>query len=253
MIIFKKQVAADTKYSVANQPNLTIFDAHNDTPYNMGISFGRDTGVDNADYYTTAHTTLTGIGPQTNAPTVGAVKWTGTIYIYTETPLGTGSTDLTSAPAFQITVIGYPAGYQPSGTTSLSRMTSTPNTVSTNTMTSTTASISNTGNPAATPIVTSQVSGDGSNAILWTNDAKLQNGDAANPGYVQFDNDKASTDGSGNWTSTSYNGLLLGLNSGSGGVRIGKSALGDCIDQTSTNFLIKAVNGGLTFQSPSGT
>lgn len=172
MLLFKQQVSADSKYSFANQANCVIFDAHNDTPYNVGVSFGRDTGPDNADYYTTPHSILYGISPVGNAPSINGARWTGTIYIYTETPLGTGTTDLATAPAFQVTIIGYPAGYQPRGTTSMSRMTSTPNTVSTNV--SSTNSIVNTNNaPGST----------------WVD---VQPTDASNPTF--------SADNSGNWT-----------------------------------------------------
>lgn len=169
MILFKQAVTADATYSFANQANCVVFDGHNDTPFNMGISFGRDTGPDNADYYASPHSILTGIGPVGNAPSIGGVKWNGTIYVYTETPLGTGTTDLNSAPAFQVTIIGYPAGFAPKGTTSLSRMTSTPNTVSTNAMTVLANAISNLSSAPGTNIIAVQPSDAASETIQADN------------------------------------------------------------------------------------
>lgn len=214
MIIFKQQVSADTGYTATNQPNCVVFDVHNDTPYNMGISFGRDTGVDNADYYTGPHSILTGIKPLSNAPSINMVKWSGIIYIWTETPLGTGNTNLATAPAFQITVIGYPTGYQPQGTVSMSRMTATPNAV--NTVGGTSSAIQNDANTAGTSIVEATVSGDSASAVSWTNNAILVNGDAAHPGTVSLDNAKITTDGSGNITSISFSGVWRSATAGQG-------------------------------------
>lgn len=242
MILFKQLVAADTKYTFTNQANCVTFDVSNDTPFNMGVSFGKDTGADNADYFTSPHSILTGIKPQGNAPSINGVRWTGTIYIYTETPLGTGATNLATAPAFQITVIGYPVRYQPSGSTSLSRMTSTPNMV--NTSVSSTNSIINTGNPPATNIITVQPSDAASATWQADNSGNLTvNSDntgvlttllqliaGASPavqiaaaatlttvlgnlqvdknltvaGTSSLDNSSISTDGSGNITAVSY-------------------------------------------------
>jgi len=215
MIIFQQVVAADTKYSFANQPNLTLFDVHNDSPLNMGVSFGRDTGIQQADYYTSPHSILYGIGPVGNQQrSIAGVKWNGTIYIYTQTPMGGGTTNLASAPASQITVIGYATGYNPSGTTSLARMTNTGNPV--NTVGGTSTAIQNDNNVTGTSIVEATVAGDGSSAVSWTNNAILVNGDAAHPGSVSFDNAKVTTDGSGNITSVSFSGIWRSATAGQG-------------------------------------
>lgn len=215
MIIFQQVVAADTKYNFANQPNLTLFDVHNDSPLNMGVSFGRDTGIQQADYYTSPHSILYGIGPVGSAQrAIGGVKWNGTIYIYTQTPMGGGTTNLSSAPASQITVIGYATGYNPSGTTSLARMTNTGNPVST--VGGTSSAIQNDANAAGTSIVEATVAGDGTSAVSWTNDAQFKNGDAAHPGTVSLDNAQITTDGSGNITSISFSGVWRSASAGRG-------------------------------------
>ena len=167
MILLQQVVTGDTTYTVVNQANLVVFDVHNDSPYNMGVSFGHDTGIQNAEYFTSAHSILYGIGPiAAQQRSVGGVKWTGTIYIYTQTPAGGGNTDLSNAPAKQITVIGYPAGYNPAGTTSLSRMNNIANPVSTSV--TSTNSIVNSGNPPGTSIISATPS-DAASAT-WTAD-----------------------------------------------------------------------------------
>lgn len=154
MIIFQKVVANDAKYNFSNPANMTVYDAHNDSPYNMGISFGRDTGIQQADYYTSPHSVLYGIGPLGNAQrSVGGAKWNGTVYIYTQTPLGGGPSNLSSVPASQITVIGYPTGYNPTGTTSLNRWNNIGNPVST--VGGIATSVQNDGNPPGTSVLES--------------------------------------------------------------------------------------------------
>lgn len=171
MILFKELVAADTKYNFSNQVNCVVFDVHNDTPYNLGISFGRDSGVNNADYYTSPHSILTGITAVGNAPSIGHNTWNGTVYLYTETPLGTGVTNLACSPAFQLTVIGYPVGFQPSGSTSMSRMMATANEVSTNV--TSTNSVVNDGNPAGTQFIESTPSDAATTTISMKNDGTV--------------------------------------------------------------------------------
>jgi hypothetical protein len=63
-------------------------------------------------------------------------------------------------------------------------------------------SVVNDGNVGNTTIVEATVSGDGSSAVMWTNDAVLKNGDAAHPGSVSFDNAKITSDGAGKLTVT---------------------------------------------------
>lgn len=215
MNLFQEVVAGDTTYSVANQPNLTVFDVHNDSPYNMGVSFGTNTGIQNADYYTSPHSILYGISPlSASQRSVGGVKWNGLIYIFTQTPMGGGTTNLASAPASQITIVGYPTGYQPNGTTSLSRLTNTGNPV--NTVGGTATAIQNDNNTSGTSIVEATVAGDGASAISWTNDAVLKNGNATHPGSVSFDNAAIASDGAGNLSQVSFNGVWRSQDTGQG-------------------------------------
>lgn len=173
MRIGQQTVVGDTKYTF-NLPsgvnNLVVFDVHNDSPYNMGISFGHDTSITNCDYYTSPHGVLTGIVPPSiDKRSIGGVRWNGIIYVYTETPVGGGgTTDLSTAPARSITVIGYQAGYQPQGQVALNRMQTTANTVDTNAMTSSTTSVTNDDNPSGTTFIEAKVSGNntGSNIVV---------------------------------------------------------------------------------------
>jgi hypothetical protein len=54
-------------------------------------------------------------------------------------------------------------------------------------------SIANTGNPAGTDILTAQVSGDGGNAVVLTNDAMFTLGDALHPGLMTVTTVDATT------------------------------------------------------------
>lgn len=195
MIIFKQSIIADHTYSVENLANCVIFDLHNDTPYNCGISFGRDTGIDNADYYVSPHSILYGVRAVGHAPSINNAIWSGTIYIFTETPLGTGLTNLACSPAFQLTLIGYPVGFQPSGTTSMTRMAAIANEVTTNVNN---ATLINTSNTAGTldiiEVANTTSSGD---ITTLDNSGNFKNGNAAFPGTISFDNAKITSDGSG--------------------------------------------------------
>src|SRR5487761_67121 len=183
MIVFQEIVTGNQKYSFSNQPNLTVFDMHNDSPYNMGVSFGNDTGIGNADYYTSPHSILIGIGPTGKGQrSVGGVRWSGTVYLYTQTPMGGGTTNLASAPAQQITVIGYATGYNPTGTTSLNRMNNVANPV--NTVGGSANSLQNDNNIAGTVIMEASVSADPSSAVRLTNDAQLTLGTGLDPASV---------------------------------------------------------------------
>lgn len=173
MRIGQKTVVGDTKYiftSPNGVNNLVIFDVHNDSPYNMGVSFGRDTSITNCDYYTSPHGVLTGIVPPSiDKRTIGGTRWQGNIYIYTETPVGGGgSTNLASAPASSVTVIGYQAGYQPQGQVALNRMQTTANTVATNVGSLTANSVTNDGNTAPSTFIEATQSGNasGSNVAI---------------------------------------------------------------------------------------
>lgn len=183
MIVFQEIVTGNQKYSFSNQPNLTVFDMHNDSPYNMGVSFGNDTGIGNADYYTSPHSILIGIGPTGKGQrSVGGVRWSGTVYLYTQTPMGGGTTNLASAPAQQITVIGYATGYNPTGTTSLNRMNNVANPV--NTVGGSASALQNDNNIAGTVIMEASVSADPSSAVRLTNDAQLTLGTGLDPASV---------------------------------------------------------------------
>lgn len=60
-------------------------------------------------------------------------------------------------------------------------------------LTTSATSITNSGNAAGTDVLTAQVTGDGSNAVVLTNDAHLTLGDATYPGHLSSDNVNAST------------------------------------------------------------
>lgn len=123
-VLFQETVAADAEYSVENQAGYITFDLHNDTPFNVGLSFGHADGIANADYFTTPHTILSGIpAPQSRSTTLSVKPiYQQTLYIYTQTPSGGGGVDSTSAPALSITLIGYTQGQTPASIASLNRM-----------------------------------------------------------------------------------------------------------------------------------
>lgn len=169
MIIFQSVVTGDNKYKFSNQANLTSFDIHNDSPYNVGVSFGVDTGIQNADYYTSAHSYLLGIGPLGSSQrSIGGVKFNGTIYVYTQTPQGGGTTNIASVPASQITAIGYPTNSNPINTASMSRWNNIGNPVQSIMGGST--SVQNDNNVSGTSVIEStQIGAPGSNLSFLNN------------------------------------------------------------------------------------
>lgn len=75
-------------------------------------------------------------------------------------------------------------------------------------------------------------------------------------GTSSLDNATLTTDGSGNVSKVgTINGAFLDNNGGASKVRLGssKANAGDVMDVTNTSNFIKAPNGGLVFQSPSGS
>ena len=182
-IVFQQAVTADSKYDFANPSAFTLFDIHNDTPFNMGVSFGQDTGIQNADYYTSPHSVLYGIpAPGAQKYSVGGSRFTGMIFLYTQTPIGGGSVLTTSsAPASSITVIGYPAGSQPQGTTSLNRQQTVGNNV--NTVGGSATSVQNDNNPL-TPsnvfVESTPTGASGSTVSIATDGTVTIKGDVAN-------------------------------------------------------------------------
>lgn len=177
MRIGQQTVAGGQKYTFQSPDNsFIIFDAHNDSPYNMGLSFGRDTGIGGCDYYTSPHGVLFGISPiDVSKRSVAGARWTGgIIYVYTEVPVGGGgSTNLASAPASSVTIVGYAQGYQPQGQVALNRMQTTANTVATTgNMAST--SVQNDNNPASTEWAEATQSGGPASNVLGTVDGNFQ-------------------------------------------------------------------------------
>lgn len=178
-IIFQQIVGADSKYSFSNDPSNVLFDIHNDSPYNMGVSFGRDVGISGCDIYTSPQSILFGIPVPGGKYRVGGSRFNGQIYLYTQTPLG-GTTSFSSSPAQSITVLGYPVGSNPQGTTSLNRLANVGNSLPVTTTSSATSTV-NDGSAAGTTLVESTPTGK-PQAVLLTNDAQMTLGDTTNYG-----------------------------------------------------------------------
>ncbi len=111
----------------------------------------------------------------------------GPFVLPTATPIVTWSQQnvlvSSSTPLSECTIVCYQPGEKIPGTfpISLNRLTNVGNPIP---MTTSATSIVNSGNPAGTPIVTGQVSGDGGNAVLITNDAQVTFGDGLHPAVV---------------------------------------------------------------------
>lgn len=175
-ILFQQVIAADQHYVFSNDQSSVMFDFHNDSPYNMGVAFGADPGsILGCHIYTSPQSIIYGLPVPSGKYSVGGSRFSGQIYIYTQTPIG-GSTDFTASPAKSITVIGYPAGAAPGGTTSLSRMSNLGNSVP---LSSSATSITNDGNTLGTTIVESTPAGK-PQAVLLDNSGNLTLGDTTN-------------------------------------------------------------------------
>lgn len=171
MIIYQSVVAGDTKYIVPiTNTSLVVFDIHNDSPYNVSVSFGQDTGFIGADYYLSPHNLLLGIDVKKQSKfSVGGSRYTGYIYIYTQTPIG-GASVTANAPAQAITIIGYQSGQSPVSTVSLSRMQNVGNSIP---LSNSVTNIQNDGNAANTPVVEATVTGSSGSNVLIDNSGNI--------------------------------------------------------------------------------
>lgn len=160
-ITYQETVVSDSNYSFVNDPSNILFDIHNDSPFNVGLSFGVDTGMANADYFTPPHSILQQVpAPNTKNPQYSTKlnpSWKGTIYIYTQTPLGGAGVDVSTAPSLSVTVVAYNPTLAPGGYTSLNRMTNTGNTLPIN---SSSSYLQNHGDASGTKIISITDSGD---------------------------------------------------------------------------------------------
>jgi hypothetical protein len=168
-IVFQEVVQPDTTYEFTNPISLnTLFDIHNDTPYNLGVSFGKDTGIAQAQHYLSPQTVAQSVpAPGTNKAFSVRTQATfgGTVYLYTQTPMG-GTTNYASAPAQTITVVSFAPGDTPQAVTSLNRMQNVGNGLQT-TVTSTQNTLSNDGAAASTIVIEStEVNSTGSNVSI---------------------------------------------------------------------------------------
>lgn len=181
-VIFQEVVSADQTYSFSNDVSNVLFDIHNDSPYNMGVSFGRDVGsILGCDTYTSPQSILYGLPAPGGVYSVGGSRFNGKIYLYTQTPLG-GESDFSSSPAQSITVIGYPVGSAPGGSTSLNRVTNVGNSVP---LSSSATSIANDANAPATSIVEATVAGDAGSAVSISNDAQISLGTVLHNAFIK--------------------------------------------------------------------
>lgn len=111
-------------------------------------------------------------------------------------------------PLSQVIIEAYDSGedYPPDGP--LTRQTNIGNA---STVATAATSIQNDGNAVGTSIVEATVTGEVSSAVSWTNDAKLINGDATHPGFVQFDNNQIASDGAGHFFAQTFRLPVGGL------------------------------------------
>jgi len=161
--------------------------------------------------------------------------WDGSITITSLTIL----TNNAGAPATSalITIFGKQEQVKGTYPVGLSRLNNIGNAVNTNV--TSTNSIDNEGNPAPTQIITSIVSGDGTNkAVSLTNDGVFSIGTAAHPGSISFDNGKITSDGAGQLNLA--NGIL-------------NLAGNDILDASGVNTSLISTSGhNIQFQIPKG-
>lgn len=169
MIVDQSIITGETYYDVNPEKSLVTFDVQNDSPYNVGVSLTGEVGFMNCEYHCPAEGLIAGMTPQGLQFAIGGETFGGTIWVYTQVPLG--GTIPTNPPASQITIMGYPQGGAPSSTSSMSRLTNTGNAVSTNV--SGASLLQNDGNPVSTPIIETTVSGQSTSNITATNDGAL--------------------------------------------------------------------------------
>jgi len=163
MIVAQQIVAVNTRYSIDPPSALTIFDFHNNSPFNLGVSFGVDTGMANAQYFASPQSVLYGISAiEATKYSVGGSRFGGNIFLYTQAPPG-GSTIYANAPSNCVTVIGYVQGQQPQNVSSLGGLVNLGNSLP---LSTSSTGFQNDGNPAGTLIGEATVSGDANGSAV---------------------------------------------------------------------------------------
>jgi hypothetical protein len=168
MIIAQQIVAPDEKYVFSLTSSFASYDVHNDSPFNVAISFGTDTGFIGADYYLSPHTILYGAMADQGGSYVVSGRSAGQIYLYTQTPLGGGVTDPSTAPALQVSIVGYAAGHAPQSTIAMNRWQNIGNTVNSN-VTTTQNTLVNDGSAPGTTIIESTPAGGTTSTVKFDN------------------------------------------------------------------------------------
>ncbi len=278
MIVAQQIVAVDERYQINPSTGLTMFDFHNNSPFNIGISFGSDTGMNNAQYFASPQSVLYGIDAiQATKFTVGGSRFGGNIFLYTQAPPG-GSTIYANAPSNCVTVIGYQEGQQPQNVSSLNGLVNLGNSLPLSTSSS---GFQNDGNLAGTLIGEATVSGDtNGSAVQLQNTGILILGNRTYGGQLTAHQIFclnsgtqnlmiAVEDGDGNMHIYNVNGATKITNSAHTAVvltiddqgdilfsgKLGLATNGDLIDAETIpgTTYIKAAGGKIIFQSPNGT
>lgn len=187
MKINQQVIAADTKYGIEVPPGLVTFDIHNDSPFNMAINLGSDSGLDDAEYYMSPHSILYGISSENSGPgySVGGSRGATQIFVYTQTPLG-GSIAPGSAPAQSLTVMGYPVGRAPQSTVSLNRIANLGNPGGVQVSQTVANQIVDTSNATGEMTIRAAVAGDAQDSVQIFNNGNANFGNPTRQGVVQM-------------------------------------------------------------------
>lgn len=178
-----------------------FFDFFNDSPYQVSVVFGQDTGESSSDIILLPNTIEEGVQPPaSNSQTVGGLWTSAPLFIYVDLPVG-GNVLASQAPAQQLTVLGHSQGFKYGKLTTLSRFQGVSNPSLNTNGGNVASSIVNDGNIPTSPVIEATASGDTQSAVRLDNVGNLVLGDTLHPGSLSIANGTYKVDGAGNETS----------------------------------------------------
>lgn len=175
---YQLTLVAAGEYSQEVYSTDTFLDFHNDSIFQLDISFGANAPLE--DFYMLPHETIEEIEPSDdNHYVLSNTKWNGLVTVIASIP--PGGTIPTNPPASQLTILGYGKKRKYGKRYGHSRLSNVGNPVSVQTP----SEIINTGNGAATPVILAQVQGEAHTTVQLTNDGQLFLGDLGVSGIYQ--------------------------------------------------------------------
>lgn len=188
------------KYQI-NMPDgglYQYFDFFNDSPYQVAVVFGQDTGASSTDIIMLPNTIEEMVPPPANnSLSINGLWARGALFVYVSLPAG-GNVSASQAPAQELTILGHSQGFRYGKLTTLSRFQGVSNPSLNTNGGNVASSIVNDGQIPTSPVIEASPLGDTQSTVKLDNLGNMVLGDAMHPGSLSVGNGTFAVDGSGN-------------------------------------------------------